>query len=115
MLGWSILYGQDISSTQSIILPTPPSTGFTVNSGQSLTVTSEISITLKAGTLFKSGSTVLLQIGEVDTIPVISFRRATGDYSYDAIDQLASEVKGSQGRYLDYDVSGKVTDIGSFW
>ncbi|MBD1432701.1 RHS repeat-associated core domain-containing protein [Sphingobacterium sp. DN00404] len=32
-------------------------------------------------------------------------------YSYDAIGQLASEVKGSQGRYLDYDASGKVTAI----
>ncbi|WP_343540265.1 RHS repeat-associated core domain-containing protein, partial [Sphingobacterium thalpophilum] len=33
------------------------------------------------------------------------------DYTYDAVGQLASQVKGSSGMYLDYDVSGKVTKI----
>ena len=33
------------------------------------------------------------------------------NYTYDGIGQLASQVKGSAGMYLDYDVSGKVTKI----
>lgn len=33
------------------------------------------------------------------------------NYTYDAIGQLASQVKGSAGMYLDYDVSGKITKI----
>ncbi|RKO68256.1 hypothetical protein D7322_28170 [Sphingobacterium puteale] len=32
-------------------------------------------------------------------------------YGYDAVGQLASQVKGTAGMYLDYDVSGKVTSI----
>ncbi|RKO70785.1 hypothetical protein D7322_16085, partial [Sphingobacterium puteale] len=32
-------------------------------------------------------------------------------YNYDAVGQLASQVKGTAGMYLDYDVSGKVTSI----
>lgn len=32
-------------------------------------------------------------------------------YSYDAVGRLASQIKGSAGMYLDYDVSGKVTKI----
>lgn len=32
-------------------------------------------------------------------------------YTYDAIGQLTSQVKGAQGMYLDYDVAGKVTAI----
>ncbi|MNK86835.1 RHS Repeat protein [compost metagenome] len=32
-------------------------------------------------------------------------------YTYDAIGQLASQVKGNVGMYLDYDVTGKVTKI----
>jgi len=32
-------------------------------------------------------------------------------YSYDVIGQLASQVKGTTGLYMDYDVSGKVTKI----
>ncbi|MNK15200.1 tRNA(Glu)-specific nuclease WapA precursor [compost metagenome] len=32
-------------------------------------------------------------------------------YTYDAIGQLTSQIKGSAGMYLDYDVSGKVTKI----
>ncbi|SFC78889.1 RHS repeat-associated core domain-containing protein [Parapedobacter composti] len=32
-------------------------------------------------------------------------------YTYDAIGRLSSEVKGSSGMYLEYDVSGKVTKI----
>ena len=33
------------------------------------------------------------------------------NYTYDAIGQLASQVKGTSGMYMDYDVSGKVTKI----
>lgn len=32
-------------------------------------------------------------------------------YTYDAIGQLTSQIKGSAGMYLDYDVGGKVTKI----
>lgn len=32
-------------------------------------------------------------------------------YTYDAIGQLASQVKGNVGMYLDYDVTGKITKI----
>ncbi|UIR54609.1 RHS repeat-associated core domain-containing protein [Sphingobacterium sp. SRCM116780] len=32
-------------------------------------------------------------------------------YTYDAIGQLASQVKGTVGMYMDYDVTGKVTKI----
>ncbi|WP_286863396.1 RHS repeat domain-containing protein [Sphingobacterium sp. UBA7625] len=33
------------------------------------------------------------------------------NYTYDALGQLASQVKGSAGMYLDYDVTGKVSKI----
>lgn len=33
------------------------------------------------------------------------------NYTYDALGQLASQVKGTAGMYLDYDVTGKVTTI----
>ncbi|MGJ1267265.1 RHS repeat domain-containing protein [Sphingobacterium spiritivorum] len=33
------------------------------------------------------------------------------DYTYDAIGQLASQIKGGAGMYLDYDASGKVSRI----
>ncbi|WP_293916381.1 MULTISPECIES: RHS repeat domain-containing protein [unclassified Sphingobacterium] len=33
------------------------------------------------------------------------------DYTYDAIGQLASQIKGGAGMYLDYDASGKVSKI----
>lgn len=52
-----------------VTLPLPPSNSLTVESGQTLDVTSNTSITLKPGVHFKPGSHVLLQINAALSIP----------------------------------------------
>lgn len=60
----------NILSPNAVVLPEGANTSYVVYSGQSLEVKSAVSITLKAGVNFRSGSTVLLHIGTVGTPPV---------------------------------------------
>src|SRR5690606_489301 len=105
MLHGSVLHGQTITSPQSITLPTPPATSYVVNSGQQLNVTSGVSITLKPGTLFRAGSTVLLKIEQdfpQTFAPLDPWGNWTSSRSFSASGAMVAEIKSF------YDLGGRL-------